>query len=486
MQIRDRLVTETSHFAFTVTENDVCREFKKLNTTKAAGPDGIPAKVLKVCCQELSEIYCFIYNKSFTTQTVPTQWKCSSIIPVPKKPVINCMNDLRPVALTSIPMKVCERLFKKTLLNYVSGMLDPLQFAYQSKRNCSDAILVVLENLYSHLEKTSYGNSARVMFFDFSSAFNTIQPHILVKKLSNHNTVPNSMSAWILDYLTNRSQFVKISGSGNMSSVITSNTGAPQGTVLAPFLFTLYTSDCRSSETSCPLIKFADDTAMVGLIHKDNSEAYVSELEAFVDYCDSNFLELNVSKTKEMVIDFRLGTHEPSPICIKGSEVARVESYKYLGVTMDNKLNWHDHIDSVVKKLNTRMYCLRKLNQFKVSPNILVMFYNSVIASVWRYCLICFGGNITNCDKSRVDKVIGEAERIVGGLLCGVNATYDKELSTKMKSIMEDQDHPLHSRLQGQIIPRSGRMRLPHAATNRHPSSFIPRAIKCHNHNFSR
>ena len=127
----------------------------------------------------------------------------------------------------------------------VAPFLDPLQFAYQSKRSCEDAVLVILEKLYSHLEYSCRGNSARVMFFDFSSAFNTIQPHILVNKLINMN-IPPGLIHWIVNYLTNRTQFVKLSPTCR-SDLIYSNTGAPQGTVLAPFLFTLYTFDARSS-----------------------------------------------------------------------------------------------------------------------------------------------------------------------------------------------------------------------------------------------
>lgn len=87
--------------------------------------------------------------------------------------------------------------------------------------------------------------------------------------------------------------------------MITSNTGAPQGNVLAPFLFTLHTHDCVSTELSCPLLKFADDTVIIGLISKDNSTFYENQLSSFVEYCERNVLELNVSKTKEMIIDFR-------------------------------------------------------------------------------------------------------------------------------------------------------------------------------------
>ena len=271
---------------------------------------------------------------------------------------------------------------------------------------------------------------------------------------------------------------------GNTSSLITSNTGAPQGTVLAPFLFTLYTSDCKSTELSCPLIKFADDTIMIGLITNDNCTSYEKELKCFVDYCDSNHLELNVSKTKEMIIDFRIKHADYEPIIIKGSKVERVQSYKYLGVLMDNKLDWHLHIDSVVKKLHKRMYCLRKLKSFDVSPKILTMFYNSVVCSVWRYCLVCWGGNATGAwDKLRIDNLICNAGRIAGELLQSVESLYNHEVAVTLKKIMKDESHILHKVFENCTMSRTGRMRLPFAATNRHPSSFVVRAMKHFNAN---
>ena len=133
------------------------------------------------------------------------------------------------------------------------------------------------------------------MFFDFFSAFNTIQPHLLVQKLLNMK-LPSSVISWFFDYLTNRLQYIRLNGV--LSSVICTNTGASQGTVLAPFLFSLYTADCRSTDESCPLVKFADDTEHNGKISKDEDELYHKQIGNFVNWCEINYLYLNVSNTK--------------------------------------------------------------------------------------------------------------------------------------------------------------------------------------------
>ena len=413
----------------------------------------------------------------FSNRYIPAIWKKSCIIPVPKKPVISCMNDLRPIALTSVPMKVCERLVLNDLKSKVALHLDPMQFAYQKDRNTEDAILTLLELLYAHLERTRFGNSARVMFFDFSSAFNTIQPHLLVNKLLDIN-VPCGLIRWTRDYLTNRSQYVK-SGQSSISNVICSSTGAPQGTVLAPFLFTLYTSDCMSQSSKCPLIKFADDTALIGLISKDDDSAFLSHIDSFE--------KKNVSKTKEMVIDFRQTRPEPQTVDIKGSAVARVDTYTYLGIVLNNKLSWGDHVDFIVKKLSSRMYCLRKLNSFHITPEILNVFYSSTIVSVWRYCLVCWGGNVSKREKRRIDSIVRKAERVIGVCQPSVDSVYLDLVRGKLEMVWSDNSHLLHGQLRSQLIPRgSGRLGLPYAGTNRHPASFIPKAIQMYNCNVGR
>ena len=185
----------------------------------------------------------------------------------------------------------------------------------------------MLHRAYTQLEELH--SSLRILLFDFSSAFNTIQPHLLAEKLSVMQ-VDHSMVAWITDYLTNRPQYVRLQGS--VSDVLLSNTGAPQGTVLSPFLFTLYTSDFRFNSGSCHLQKFSDDSSIV--------TEYRALVENFVGWCDNNHIQLNISKTKELMVDFRRSRKRPlTHITIRGEDVEVVDSYKFLGMHLNNKLD---------------------------------------------------------------------------------------------------------------------------------------------------
>ena len=94
----------------------------------------------------------------------------------------------------------------------------------------------------------------------------------------------------------------------------------------------------------------------------------------------------------------------PKPACIKGEAVVRVETYKYLGVVFDSKLNWKENINSVLKKVNTTMYCLRKLRYFGVNLGMLVTFHNAVICNIIVYGSVCWGGNISKFDIGRFDR----------------------------------------------------------------------------------
>ena len=168
------------------------------------------------------------------------------------------MNDFRPIALTCSIMKCFEKIILKCLLKQTSSHLDPMQFAYRQNRGVEDAVSLLLHKVYSHLDTPrSYIRSA---FIDFSSAFNTIIPHLLSRKLIQMNVHPQIITL-IYDFMLNRPQRVKVGHIVSDDRVV--STGAPQGCVLSPVLFSLYTSDCVSTDADCTIIKYADDTVRI-------------------------------------------------------------------------------------------------------------------------------------------------------------------------------------------------------------------------------
>ncbi len=162
------------------------RVFRKQTSRKASGPDSISPACLKVCADQLAPIFTQIFNRSLELCEVPCCFKCSTIIPVPKKPKITGLNDYRPVALTSVVMKSLERLVLAYLKDITRPLLDPLQFAYRANKSVLiDAVNMGLHYILQHLDKP--GNYARILFVDFSSAFNTIMPDLLSDKLGTYS-----------------------------------------------------------------------------------------------------------------------------------------------------------------------------------------------------------------------------------------------------------------------------------------------------------
>ena len=334
-------------------------------------------------------------------------------------------------------------------------------------------MLTLIHHLVQHLDTARC--YARALFADFSSAFNTIQPHILIDKLRLLNVKPK-LILWIADFLKTRTQRVKIGDV--VSDQITTNTGTPQGCVLSPVLFILYTNDCTSDRnSSVHILKYADDTAVLGLIKNDESQ-YRKNVETFVQYCENNYLNLNVKKTKEIVFDFRVKRDSiptDNALSIDNTAVEIVTSYKYLGTVIDNQLIWGEHVKGIATKCNQRLHFLQKLKSFHVDRTIMNLFYSSVIESVMTYDCFVWYNNARKKDISLLKRVVRQAGKILGKVI-DLNTICEEKVLVKASKLAMDQNHPLNPFY---VKLRSGkRWQSMRAKSNRYHHSFIPHSIR--------
>ena len=291
------------------------------------------------------------------------------------------------------------------------------------------------------------------------------------------------ITGWILDFLTQRPQFVRIkSDELNLRShIIVTNTGAPQGAVLSPFLFTIYTNECiLRNNNSVNLIKFADDTCLQGLIASSEDESqYRDSVDWFVQWCEDHYLLLNVKKTKEIIIDFRKKKTPLAPLMIKNENVEIVNSYKYLGTLIDDQLDWNANATETLKNVNRRFYFLRKLKTFHVDNTILCLFYKAVVESILTFSITCWGGNIQGNKANKINTVIRKANKLLNCTDSShpdIGMLYLLNCQRKMMSIASDPSHPLYSQIKYSV--RSERPIPLRCNTERYRKSFLPSSVK--------
>ncbi|KAK3516413.1 hypothetical protein QTP70_010742 [Hemibagrus guttatus] len=310
-----------------------------------------------------------------------------------------------------------------------------MQFAYHPNRSTDDAISTTHHLSLTHLEnKDTY---VQMLFIDFNSAFNTIIPQHLTEKLSLLG-INTSLCNWILDFLTGRPLSIQIGNS--TSSTTTLNTGAPQGWVLSPLLFALLTHDYAAMHSSNHIIKFADDTNVVGLISKNDESAYREEVQRLT-WCKANILSLNMEKMKEMVVDFRRAQSDHSLLNINGSHVEIVKSTKFLCVYLAEDLTWSLNTRSITKKAQQHLYFLQRLRKAHLPPLILTTFYRGTIKNILSSCITAWFGNCTISDRKTLQRIVRTAEISLPSIM----DIYSIHCIRKANSIVDDPTHPSHT-----------------------------------------
>ncbi|KAK3571021.1 hypothetical protein QTP86_000471 [Hemibagrus guttatus] len=202
------------------------------------------------------------------------------------------------------------------------------------------------------------------------------------------------------------------------------STGSPQGCVLSPLLFSLYTNGCTSGHQSVKLLKFADDTTLIGLISEGDKSAYRGEMDCLMSWCSMNNRELNSLKTVEMIVDFRKDPAPLPPVILCDSLVTSVKSFRFLGTTITQELKWEQNISSLTKKPQQRMYFLWQLKKFLLPVKMLVNFYTAIIESILTSSITVWFAAATARDKAKLQRVIHSAEKVIGCSLPSLQELY--------------------------------------------------------------
>ncbi|KAM9433306.1 lipid droplet-associated hydrolase isoform 2-T2 [Salvelinus alpinus] len=280
-----------------------------------------------------------------------------------------------------------------------------------------------------------------MLFIDYSSVFNTIVPSQLINKLRTLG-LNTSLCNWILDFQTGRPQVVSVGHTTSVTLIL--STGAPQGCVLSPLLYSLFTHDCTARHDSNTIIKFADDTTVVGLITDNDETSYREEVRDLAAWCQDNNLSLNVIKTKEMIVDYRKRRTKHVPILIDRAAMEQFESFKFLGVHITNKLTWSKHTKTVVKTARQNPFPHGILKRFGMGPQILKRFHSCTIESILTGCITAWYGNCSASERKALQRVVRTAQYITGAKLSAIKDLYTRWCQRKALNIFNDSSHPSH------------------------------------------
>ena len=340
----------------TISTEDVESVLSNLDVTSSMGPDGIHPHLLKSCRSELSYPLFCIFQKSYSTSSLPSIWKKSLVVPIFKKGSRHDPLNYRPVSLTSVCVKSLERIICKFMYDYASDndLLTKDQFGFRAGHSTEDQLLLTYNEISHFLDN---GFNVDLILFDFSKAFDVVCHTLLLEKLSKLGITGNILS-WIREFLIGRVMNVVVDH--QYSQTYDVHSGVPQGSVLGPLLFLLYANFLTHDITVNTKI-FADDLKIYIAIKTDTSHNIMNDMaicqrdiDCLHRVSSSWGLTMNIAKCAVLRFNRRTVDWSALPISgqykLGGRPIPTKESAVDLGILVDSSLKFHQHIANVVQK----------------------------------------------------------------------------------------------------------------------------------------
>ena len=389
-------VTQSRLSVIHVEPENVFKMLNSLDVHKSVGPDYVCNRLLKECAVALAEPLCTLFNMSLQRGIYPTEWKCANLTPLFKDKDKFIRTNYRPISLLSCISKCFENCVFIELYAYcVSNNL--LTWKNSGFKHLDSTIYQLISIVHTISAAIDKGKYVSMVFLDISKAFDKVWHDGLLFKLKTFG-IDGRLLLWFKSYLQNRKQRVIIKG--HASSWYTTNSGVPQGSVLGPLLFLIFINDIDVGVLS-EMRMFADDTMMFDVAQNISTSVSKinNDLNTLSTWAHQWRVTFNPEKTVYMVYS-RSGKHvEHDPIVFSGVNIKQVTFHKHLGIVLNNRMSWENHVTYIVERVSTRINMMRRVQN--VAPrNCLEVLYKSFVRPLFDYGDVLFPHiSVTQCKR---------------------------------------------------------------------------------------